>query len=134
MTFLHTIRCVLHTIRCSFTPSGVDRQGQLLTAWTNFERRAFAVLNDSKAYPVTTTNGKPERLLVWENTLLDWTFVGAVVGAVVGGAAAATPGASAKATEATTAVHLSGTTGYHAHTRSTTRPGLVLFLQHLGFH
>ena len=59
---------------------GADPRGTLLSAWTNFERRAFAVLNTSHPFPVTTTNGRPEPLLVWENTLLDWTFAGAMVG------------------------------------------------------
>jgi hypothetical protein len=54
--------------------------GRLLSAWTNFERRVFAVLNTSAPFPIATTSGRPERLLVWENTLLDWTFAGAMVG------------------------------------------------------
>ena len=62
------------------------RGGPLLAAWRNFERRVFAILNTSAPLPVSTTSCggphgcQPERLLLWENTLLDWTFAGAVVG------------------------------------------------------
>jgi hypothetical protein len=66
------------SINCgTYYLKGVDPRGTLIRAWTNFERRAFAVLNTSRPFPVTTTNGRPEPLLVWENTLLDWTFAGA---------------------------------------------------------
>ena len=37
---------------------GVDPRGKLLMAWTNFERRAFSVLNESKPLPLATTSGK----------------------------------------------------------------------------
>ena len=69
------------SINCgTYYLKGVDPRGTLIRAWTNFERRAFAVLNTSRPFPVTITNGRPEPLLVWENTLLDWTFAGARVG------------------------------------------------------